>query len=280
MSFRSSSTKFDGDVVVKDEACASNVEVIKEWINCGPTWLKMLKMSGEAGDARVPKSAAVMWFLCSFAGVDGSTEGQLMDVNFLRWDIVGHLSLVHFRFEKETGLARLRFVEGVDGDWSTGCTIPMCKAVACALDWMFEEHSLMETGRVRSRAEARRVVAKTRFERWGSSSMSKESEGSVGGSEDMDVVATKPSPKPSVKPAPVSPLKFSRSAVMDVHSVSSGIAGRIVSVERGTASTHRSHRACSAMTRFKPDKFEDTSIDSSSESEWNGVDDQADNIWK
>ena len=214
-------------------------------------------------------------------GMPGFPRVQLLCGFFvLCWNIVGHLSLIHFRVEKETGLARLRFVEGVDGDWSTGCTIPMCKAVSCALDWMFEEHNLMETGRVRSRAEARRVVAKSRFERWGSGSVSKESKGSVAGSEDMDVVASKPSSKSSVKPAPVSPFKLSGSAVMDVHSVSSGVAGRVISVERGTASTHRSHRACSAMTRFKPDKFEDTSIDSSSKSEWNGVDDQAGSIWK
>ena len=36
-------------------------------------------------------------------------------LSFLCWDIVGHLSIVHFRFKKETGIARLRFVKGLTG---------------------------------------------------------------------------------------------------------------------------------------------------------------------
>ena len=93
-------------------------------VGCAPAWLKMLSISTSTDMVVRPKSAAQIWFLCSFADTDEDAASRLFDAEFL--------SIVSFRFEKQTGMARLHSVDNVDFEWSTGCSLPMPLCVGCS----------------------------------------------------------------------------------------------------------------------------------------------------
>ena len=245
---------------------------VKKWIECGPTWLKMLCVAGEAGGFFKVDSAAVRWFLCAFKAVDGVVDSELADISFLRQERSGSLIIVKFRFEKETGMARLRFTEEVDKDWSTGCCVPMCVGVAASLDIMFEEYRLVTCGRAGNIVEARRILTEDSFSKAVAGKGSKDSASGVSGDiEGMSVEVRSRArvvpPSPAVNPG--------SSAVMEVEAA----VPAVTTVGSGTGSTGRPRRIVASLARVKSNNFDDSSVDSSSSSEWNGVDDSAADVW-
>ena len=273
MSLSSASVRFDGGVLAEDGSgeCTVN-HFVKKWIECGPTWLKMLCVAGEAGGFFKVDSAAVRWFLCAFKPVDGITDSELADIIFLRQERSGRLIIVKFRFEKETGMARLRFTEEVDEDWSTGCCVPMCVGVAASLDIMFEEYRLVTCGRAGNIIEARRILTEESFSKVVAGKGSKDSVSSAsGGVEGMSVEVR--SRARVVPPSPA--VNTGVSNVMDVEAA----VPAVTTVGSGTGSTGRPRRVVASLARVKSDNFDDSSVASSSSSEWNGIDDSAADVW-
>ena len=274
MSLSGSSAGFDGGVLAEDGSCKCLVNhFVKKWIECGPTWLKMLCVAGEAGGFFKVESAAVRWFLCAFKAVDGVVDSELADISFLRQEHDGRLILVNFRFEKETGMARLRFTEEVDEDWSTGCCVPMCVGVAASLDVMFEEYRLVTCGRAGNIVEARKILTEDSFSKVVAGKGSKSSVGSVScGVEGMSVEVRARSRV--IPPSPA--VNAGSSAVMEVEAA----VPAVTTVGSGTGSTGRPRRVVASLARVKSDNLDDSSVASSSSSEWNGVDDRAADVWK
>ena len=246
-----------GDVRRDDGRIASE-DWLKDWVDGGPEWVRLLKVSNGIGFCGRSKNSAIKWYLAAQSSFKGGGD-SFADVTFVRHTYKGALRMVKVNFHS-AGLARIYHVEEFDCSWSIGLCVAMPRYICVPLDWMYEEYRLASRGASGCICKFRDFLACQRFPQLKEEFACEASEGSV----------SEPGHNPLLVPA----------SVVVVNSVEAAPAIPVASARPtivcGTASVVPSAAAATALMRMRTSRDDTTSFSSDSDSSimdvWDDID--------
>ena len=230
----------------------ASVEWLKDWVEGGPEWVRLLKLSGSLGYSGRSKNSAIKWYLAAQKTFESDTDG-VADVTFVRHSYKGGLKVVKIKFHS-LGLARVHFVEDLDCVWSVGLCIAMPRYICIPLDWVFEDYRLSSGVQRGCVCKSRDFLACQRFPQLREEFACEASEGSVNEPGHVEVLVP--------------------SSVLVINSVDAAAAANPVAsvavarptVVRGTAPTAPTAVAASALYRMRTSRDDSSSFSSSDSS--------------
>ena len=248
-----SQNRSSGDVGVAgnvggDDGRLTSVEWLKDWVEGGPEWVKLLKLSGSLGYSGRSKNSAIKWYLAAQKTFESDTNG-VADVTFVRHGYKGGLKTVKIKFHS-LGLARVHFVEDLDCVWSVGLCIAMPRYICIPLDWVFEDYRLASGAQRGCVCKSRDFLTCQRFPRLREEFACKTSEGSVSEQGHVEVLV------PSIVLV-VNPVEAA---------AATPVAVACPTVVRGNISTAPTSVAASALYRMRTSCDDSSSFSSNSDS--------------